>query len=89
MSDPAEVRTPARPLSVSVIKAITEHEGVPPDELHPPLFNVIDSEALDCLFAPTPRGEPRTKGCVTFSYKDYQVKVWSDGKVSIQQEQVK
>lgn len=84
MANTPEVRPPAQPISVNVIEAIAEYEDVPPDELQPPLFKVIDSEALDRLFAPTPRGGTRTQGRVMFTYNDYQVTVTSEGDVSIQ-----
>lgn len=43
---------------------------------------VIDSDALDQVFATTPT-DGRMVGQVTFSYREYKVTVCSDGYVSV------
>ncbi|WP_423747291.1 HalOD1 output domain-containing protein (plasmid) [Haladaptatus sp. SPP-AMP-3] len=48
----------------------------------PPLYDVIDPDALDRLFAPTQAGT-RRHGTVTFQYCGYQVTVNSDRTVDL------
>lgn len=72
-----------RNVSDSVVEAVAEAEGVDPLELTPPLFEVIDPDALDQVFAPTPT-DGRMEGQVTFSYKGYNVTVHGDGYVSVE-----
>ncbi|WP_139136143.1 HalOD1 output domain-containing protein [Haladaptatus sp. W1] len=48
----------------------------------PPLYDVIDPDALDRLFAPTQTGTER-HGTVTFYYCDYQVTVNGDRTVDL------
>lgn len=70
-------------LSTVVVTAIARHEGVDPTRLDPPLYEVIDPDALDALFAG--RGEdPRSKTIrLAFSYDDCTVHVSSGGDVRI------
>ncbi|WP_266081319.1 HalOD1 output domain-containing protein [Haladaptatus caseinilyticus] len=48
----------------------------------PPLYDVIDPDALDRLFVPTQTGTGR-QGTVTFQYCGYQVTVNSDRTVDL------
>ena len=48
----------------------------------PPLYDVIDPDALEKLFAPTQAGTER-HGTVTFQYCGYQVTVNSDRTVDL------
>ncbi len=64
-------------LSTAVVRAVADREGVDPIELDEPLYEVIDSEALDELFA---SGD----GSVTFEYYGYEVTAHSDGQVDLQ-----
>lgn len=71
-------------LSQSVIEAVAEAEGVDPLELTPPLYEVIDPDALDHVFATTPT-DNRMDGKVTFGYNGYEVAVWGSGYVSVKE----
>lgn len=64
-------------VSRSVVETIAEVEGVSPTELTPPLYEVVDPEALDDLFAAS------SPGRVEFSYKSYEVTVDGDGVVEV------
>ncbi|WP_266083122.1 HalOD1 output domain-containing protein [Haladaptatus caseinilyticus] len=68
-------------LSVVVVNAIAEHDGRAIQESEP-LFEYINPDALDALFAPTWRGTPR-QGSVSFRYDSYWVTVNSDRNVTV------
>ncbi|MCU4754003.1 hypothetical protein OB919_18805 [Halobacteria archaeon AArc-curdl1] len=69
--------------SHKLVVKVAEKEGVDPLKLSPPLYEVIDPDALDQLFASTPTAG-RKEGQVTFSYNGYEVTVCGDGYVSVQ-----
>ncbi|MDY6774984.1 MAG: HalOD1 output domain-containing protein [Halobacteria archaeon] len=73
-------------LSEAVISEIADYEGVDPSDLEPPLYDYIDPEALDDLFAPKHSGDGRSYGQVRFRYKDYQVIVDTDANVVVYEE---
>lgn len=74
---------PVREESVSgaVVEAVAEAEGTDPLELTPPLYDAVDSDALDRLFA-----DASTDGRmeVAFAYRGYDVSVRGDGSVSVE-----
>ena len=51
------------------------------------LYDVIDPEALDALFAPRADGSPRPVGEVSFQYAGYWVTVSSGGVVELDSEE--
>lgn len=61
-----------------VIEKLADADGVEPVELEPPLGTVIDTDALDRLFATR-----SAAGRVTFRYCDYDVTVTSEGDVMV------
>ena len=65
-------------VSNEVVKRVAEAEDVDPLELTPPLYEVIDPDALESLFA-----NDRVLGKVIFNYVGYEVSVFSDGYVSV------
>ncbi|QSW98758.1 HalOD1 output domain-containing protein [Haloterrigena alkaliphila] len=79
--------TAASSLSFEVITAVAEKEGVEPMEIEPPeyeaLYDVVNPEALDALFAPRENGANRGTGRIEFTYCDYRVVVTSDGEVEV------
>ncbi|RBI59546.1 hypothetical protein DMJ13_22790 [halophilic archaeon] len=64
-----------------ITKTVAEAADCPIHEL-PPLYEVIDPDALANLFAPTFEGEERTTGQVTFTYFGYKVTVKSTGNIT-------
>lgn len=64
----------------TIIEAVAAVSGRDPFEL-PPLWNVIDPEALDALFEPTKAGLKRS-GRVEFTYCDFLITV-DDGDVTV------
>ncbi|WP_049920117.1 HalOD1 output domain-containing protein [Halobiforma nitratireducens] len=77
----------AQPLSFEVIAAIAEREGVDPTDIEPPeydaLYDVVNPEALDSLFAPREDGTPRGQGQIEFRFCGYDVVVTSEGDVDV------
>jgi Halobacterial output domain 1 len=75
-------RTATEPsIAFLILEAITAREEVDPDDC-PPLYDVIDPDALDNLFAPTQAGSER-HGKVIFQYCGYHVTVSGDRAISL------
>lgn len=70
-------------IAQKIVEAVAETEGVDPAELTPSLYEILDPDALNALFAPTNAGHPRSTGRVTFQYCGYDVTASSDGHVSV------
>jgi hypothetical protein len=64
--------------SVAVVEAIAAKEGVETTEL-PVLYDAIDPDALDQLFA----GNSRVRGSIQFTYCGYTVTVTAAGDVAL------
>lgn len=72
-------------LSMAVVKAIAEREGIDPLDMDPPLYDVIDPDALNTLFArPADVGDTRPEE-VVFEYNGYEIEVTSDGDVHVEE----
>ncbi|QFU83832.1 HalOD1 output domain-containing protein [Natronorubrum aibiense] len=73
-------------VSFDVIAAVAEKEGVDPMDIEPPeydaLYEAINPEALDALFAPREDGSQRANGRVEFPFCGYQIIVDSNGEVT-------
>ncbi|WP_435179672.1 HalOD1 output domain-containing protein [Halorussus sp. AFM4] len=72
-----------QPLSAAVIDAVADAADVDPAELGTPLYDKIDPDALDSLFADRHDGAPRGSGHVVFDLLGYEVTVYSDGYVVV------
>lgn len=74
-------------LSYEVVAEVADREGVEPTDIEPPeydaLYDVINPEALDSLFAPRENGLPRASGRIEFDYCGYHVTVTSDGDIDV------
>jgi Halobacterial output domain 1 len=68
-------------ITVLIHEAIAAREGTNSGDC-PPLFEVINPDALDNLFAPTQAGSER-HGTVTFQYCEYRVTVTGDRTISL------
>ncbi|MFD1513594.1 HalOD1 output domain-containing protein [Halomarina rubra] len=74
---------PDESLSYAVVSAVAAEKGVSPDALEPVLYDVVEPDALDALFAPRRDGAARTTGTATFELAEYEVTVDADGSVSL------
>ena len=70
------------PPSVAVVEAVAAATDVDVDEL-PLLYEAIDPDALDALFAPKHAGTPRVPGQVRFTLAGCEVTVTADGEVAV------
>lgn len=68
------------PLSMEVIDAIAEQEGIDPIDLETPIYEVIDLDAVDALTT----GDTSTNDIeVSFTYEGYEVTVDNDRDIRI------
>ncbi|WP_415383354.1 HalOD1 output domain-containing protein [Halosimplex sp. TS25] len=78
MSQVQTAETDSQRVSRAVIDAVAAVEGIRPTELAPPLYDVVDPDALDKVFAGR-----SSLGKVVFNYNSYEVTVDADGHVAI------
>lgn len=69
-------------VSEVVIEAVAEAEGIDPVELTPPLYDVIDPDALERFFCRPPSAD-QMQTRVTFPYSGYEVTVTDGGAVNL------
>ena len=68
--------------SYRVVEMVAQKEGVSPTDLSPPLFRVVDPEALDALV----RADADSNASqveIEFTYLDYVVQIRNDSTVSV------
>lgn len=73
-------------LTTTIVSAIADAEGVPPKDIKsPPLYNVVDTAALEVAVFGSGRGSSTVDSrCSTeFMYRGYRVVVQTDGWVQI------
>lgn len=68
-------------VSERIVTEIATRDGVDPIEL-PPLFDAVDPDALEVLFAPKANGETR-RGRVWFRYAGYDVTIEYDDDLAV------
>lgn len=73
-----------RSSSLRVVETVANAEGVDPTELEPPLYDAVDPNAINDLFAATTAPNASRNGRLTFRYRGYDVTVRSDGTVSLE-----
>lgn len=69
-----------RALSTTVVLAVRRVLGTPEAEL-PPLFEHVDPDGLDSIFASIQSDQVRAEGRVTFPYAGLQVMIQADGTI--------
>lgn len=68
--------------SLQVVEAVARREGIPATELSPPLYEVVDTDALDELLSSDPTRENGPLR-VSFEYRGYDVSVESGDVVEV------
>ena len=79
---PREFAVTEKTVSIAIVDAVADMEDTTVAQIEPPLYDVVDPDALDRLFEPTDRSQ-RITGHVRFEYGDYDVSVSSAGLVRI------
>lgn len=69
--------------SLEVLMKLAAYEEVEPTALEPPLYDVIDPEALDSLLTSSIRDRAQSTQHVVFNYRGKRIRVESDGTVDI------
>ena len=69
--------------SWAVVEALAAAEGVAPHTLEPILYDAVDPDALDALFAPRPDGTERGTGQASFVVGGYAATVDTTGTVTL------
>lgn len=69
--------------SEAVITAVADAKGVSTVDVNPPLYEVIDPDALDTVVASMTRRPDELTGRVEFPYSGYEVTITGDGHVSV------
>ncbi|MDJ1434037.1 HalOD1 output domain-containing protein [Halostagnicola sp. A-GB9-2] len=70
-------------MSLQVVEKIADREGVPSTELSPPIYDVIDTDALDSLYDSV--SSDRVQPTLEFTYKDYFIRIDSTGQVHVEE----
>ncbi|QLG29671.1 hypothetical protein HUG10_18865 (plasmid) [Halorarum halophilum] len=70
-------------LTTTIVHALADVMGEDVTGTEFPLYDSVDPDALDRLFAPKTDGTPRPPGHVAFSVQDYRVTVYSSGEIAI------
>lgn len=77
MQSRAEEPLMGSPASERVIETVAVREGIDPVDLEPPLYEAIDTEALDAVFT-APGDGTATSLEVAFTYCGYDLRVTRD-----------
>lgn len=67
----------------TVVDTVARREDVPPTQLDAPLYEVVDPEALGELLSSMRAAPGEAAGYVAFRYHGYEVTVYSDGRVTV------
>lgn len=78
MSSREEQTRSGASMSQLIIEAIAEEEGVSPTEVTPPLYEVINPDALNKLFSADQRGQ------ISFTYRGYEVTANQNRECTVQ-----
>ncbi|MFA9425073.1 HalOD1 output domain-containing protein [Natronorubrum sp. A-ect3] len=70
--------------SLRVIEAVADADDIDPASLEPPLYDVVDTNALDRLFEPTTSGPTTRRGRVSFQYRGHEITVSASGRVDLE-----
>ena len=73
----------AQNVSEAIVDAVADAKGVSTLDVHPPLYEAIDPDALDEIVGSMPRSGSASAGHVAFPYSGYEVVVSASGEVSV------
>lgn len=75
--------SPTEPLSQTVVDAVADVKGIDPADLDERLYDCLDPDALDRLFAPVEADTADRDGMVVFTMAGCRVEVQSDRVVLV------
>ena len=82
--DTFETEFTSRPPSIAIVKAIATIEGCRPTDFDFSLFDSVDPDALDILFADSSDDEETTEDIVAeFCVDGYVVQIRTDGTITV------
>ena len=67
----------------TVVTALADAKGVAVRDIDTPLYDVVDTDALERIFEPSERGRMRVGGRVIFSVDGYEIVVHGTGRVAV------
>lgn len=73
-------------VGTQIVQEVSAREGVDPVDLTIPLFDMIDSDALESLVKSTSDSQPQANLRVEFAYYGYVVTVHGSGRVTIDEQ---
>lgn len=73
----------AATVTETVVHALADATGMDVTDADFTLYDYVDPDSLDRIFAPKHDGTPRSTGYVSFTAVGYQVTVYATGQVSI------
>lgn len=79
---PLDQRPGKDPLSTAILSEVAAREGVDPIDVSPPIYTVIDPDALEKLFS----GGTGGFTSVEFTYADHRISIRGDDVVRIEVE---
>ncbi len=71
------------PLELTIARQIANRDDTDPTALEPPLYEVVDVEALETLLGARELGTAGFEGRISFDYREYTVTVEHTGEVSV------
>lgn len=77
----AATNHPGERVTTTIIEAVADAVGADPRELRPPLYDVVDPEAIEALCAHA--GDRSVPGSIRFGWCSHLVDVSFDGEVSV------
>lgn len=70
-------------LGTAVTRAVAAAYDVPPEDVEERLYDTVDPDGLERIFAPKQDGSLRRGSCVVLALDDCEVTIWSEGTVTV------
>lgn len=70
-------------VSTAVVRAVADFRGIETVDLDACLYNIVETDALEQLFRYGDDGDSGVTGAVRFSMADCDVRVHSDGRITV------
>ena len=67
----------------TVVAALADARGVTVRDIETPLYDIVDTDALERIFEPSERGRMRVGGRVVFTVEGHEIVVHATGRVVV------